>query len=55
LIRGATLFETGDELSPGKNSQEDGTDQSKQGWRGKRAKKVLEAPRKKMKICCCIE
>jgi hypothetical protein len=38
-----------------KNSQEAGMDQSNQSWRGKREKKVLEALRKKMKICCCIE
>jgi hypothetical protein len=39
----------GDGLSPVKNSQEAGTDQSKQGWRGKRGEKVLETPPEKMK------
>jgi hypothetical protein len=38
-----------DASSPGKNSQEAGMDQSNQSWRGKRGKKVLEAPRKKKK------
>jgi hypothetical protein len=41
--------------APEKNSQEAGMDESKHSWRGKRGKMVLEAPRKKMKICCCIE
>jgi hypothetical protein len=45
----------GDELPPENNSQEAGGNQSNEGWRGKREKKVLEAPEKKIEICCCIE
>jgi len=41
--------------APEKNSQEAGMGESNYSWRGKREKKVLEAPRKKIEICCCIE
>jgi hypothetical protein len=37
----------GDELSPENNSQEAGSDQSNEGWRGQGEKRFLKRPKRK--------